>query len=136
MRLALTLATALFAPPALAAGGAYMSVPAANAEACARACAEDGLCISWTFTEQTCALAAVVVMPPEGVSFGLSDRTPTQFRLRNITPGAAPSESREHEALAVKPAKREAVPTETTPELLGGPIDLNPLQPDTAHSKG
>lgn len=128
MRFALSfVAAAAFAPSALAAGGAYMTVPAASTQACAHACDDDGLCISWTFAEQSCALAAVVVTPPEGVAFGLSDRTPEPLRFRNV-PTLPPSHDEiPAEAAALKLDKPTlTAPDELdrpVPELLGGPIE-------------
>jgi PAN domain len=67
-------------------GGVYMTVPAATPNACAEACAADGLCMSWTFQSdppQRCELKAVIPHPvrdPLAVS-GLAARAPAFARL-------------------------------------------------------
>ncbi len=124
MRHIIPFAGVLFAPAAFASGhaGAYMVSPAADAAACARVCAEDGLCISWTFADQSCALAAVVMTPAEGVSFGLSARAPAQFQLRSIPSLETPAGAGGVDAAA----KPDAI--DPAPDLLGGPVEV-PLHP-------
>jgi hypothetical protein len=67
--------------------GVYVSLTTSNATACARACADDGICMAWTFrAENACELSAVVsASHPEGVlASGFSSRAPA-FALRQTT---------------------------------------------------
>lgn len=63
------------AMPAIA-GGAYRIIASQTAESCARACADDGLCIAWTLTSSDCALSAVepTEWPQDATALGLSSR--------------------------------------------------------------
>lgn len=79
-------------------GGVYNLLTAANADACAFACSEDGLCMAWTFQPGgSCELKAVAPAPVRavGARSGLSNRTPPNLRqadanaLRALTPIAA-----------------------------------------------
>jgi hypothetical protein len=91
--------------PALAVGGAYRTIAAQNAAACARACADDGLCIAWALTGSTCSLSAIApsAWPQDTVELGLSARAPgfasLPQRPQTLTPPpqAPPSESEEAE---------------------------------------
>mgnify|MGYP001357910258 CR=1 FL=1 len=82
--LLLGLTAALGAAPfgARAAGGAYASLPAADAAACARLCADDALCMAWSFQDaRLCHLRATA--PPEaptGLAHGLSERASGELR--------------------------------------------------------
>jgi hypothetical protein len=64
--------------PALATGGAYRTIATQTAASCARACADDGLCIAWTLTEGSCALSAITprVWPQGAAEIGFSSRAP------------------------------------------------------------
>lgn len=91
--LLVVLATVI-AAPAFATGkgpGAYTNMVVRDAEACARACADDGLCMAWSFySSGACELTATVpANAPEGsASFGLAARAPT-FASRQPAPTPA-----------------------------------------------
>jgi len=78
------------APPAAASGktpGAYVSLPVRDAAACARACADDGLCMAWSFnTSGACELTAILPLssPEDAAAMGVSSRA------RDLN-GAAPA---------------------------------------------
>jgi hypothetical protein len=117
-------AAAGFAPLVKDAGleGSYVLTSQADAQACARACEEDGLCMSWAFAagDGQCALSAVAprdAAAPGSIT-GPSSRAP-RFEW---TPGpaAAPAES------PAQPVRQAAVrgpfePSDPAAELLGGP---------------
>ncbi|HYD72981.1 MAG TPA: PAN domain-containing protein [Candidatus Binatia bacterium] len=62
--------------------GAYTSLTTTNAAACARACAEDGICMAWSFhAGDQCQLSAVVsVQPIQALASGFSSRAPAALR--------------------------------------------------------
>jgi hypothetical protein len=68
-------------------GGTYLTPPAATAEACARACSEDALCMAFTFyayeSAPRCELKAVIPRPRTDptATAGLSHRAPAFARL-------------------------------------------------------
>lgn len=68
-------------------GGVYANVAAPDAIACAQACADDALCMSWTFMsvagDGSCELKAVIPHPSPDVraTSGLSARAPAFARL-------------------------------------------------------
>jgi PAN domain len=124
--------------PAMAAGqrDAYQILSVSSAEACARACEDDGLCIAWTFTDTgACNLSAVAPQhTPGDMKYGVSSRAPSFARalaeMRGPTeppaiaeaaptPGPAPntSELRSSEEVAFE---------EASLALLGGPEDETP----------
>jgi hypothetical protein len=112
--MAATLVLAAFDAPRAA--GAYSSLPTANSEACARMCATDTLCMSWSYAENLCALRANV---PQNLSIasGLSPRAPQALRTSAPTPASAVTP-----APVVIPAPSPApAPVETAMLLLGGP---------------
>ncbi|PZO50066.1 MAG: hypothetical protein DCF16_13650 [Alphaproteobacteria bacterium] len=80
--------------PALASSGAaYATLPLRDAAACARACADDGLCIAWIQRiHGGCELAATAptTWPADGSAVGLSSRAPAFATLPVSTPSAAP----------------------------------------------
>lgn len=64
-------------------GGVYNLLTTATADACASACAEDGICIAWTYLPGgACELKAVAPTPVRsiGARSGLSARTPAALR--------------------------------------------------------
>lgn len=73
------------------AASAYTSLTLSNPAACARACADDGICMAWSYrAENTCELSAIVAAPPSNViASGFADRAPT-LALRQLTGPAAP----------------------------------------------
>jgi hypothetical protein len=67
-------------------GGTYATLPGADPNACAQACARDGLCMSWTViadVQPRCELKAVIPHPIEDslAISGLSPRAPAFARL-------------------------------------------------------
>ena len=52
-------------------GGAFATIEAETAAACERACADDTLCMAWSFHANACELKAIV---PAGASTMQSDR--------------------------------------------------------------
>ncbi len=109
--------------------GAYQTLSAANAAACARSCEEDGLCIAWTFADSACSLSAVAPQQPASViTSGLSTRAPSfaraQAELRHVEQPAV------LEAPVTPPLEAQQAPTraqmtyeEASLALLGGPED-------------
>jgi len=106
-------------------GGSYATVEAETPEACERLCANDTLCMAWSFHANACEFKAIVptAIAQEGVVSGLSTRAPASMRAR-IEP-AQPAAT-----LAVVVGEREAMNTQSAaarPEdeislaLLGGP---------------
>lgn len=114
------------------AAGAYASRETANADACARLCEDDGLCVAWTFTENACSMRATAPnATPNGVS-GFSRRAPAQLRqqipnasapaIAAPAPVAAPSQ--EEASTIAPPPPQQTVLDLTEPDsadLLGGP---------------
>lgn len=114
---------ALAAFDAPRANGAYSNTHVANADACARLCAGDTLCMAWVYTEGYCALRATVPASlPASVATGLSPRAPSALRPepQALTPAsiAAPPPARTH---APEPMPRRPVEPVETAALLGGP---------------
>ena len=116
--MAATLALAAFDAPRAA--GAYSSQPTENSEACARMCAADTLCMSWSYSENLCALRANVPQNLPAATQGLSSRAPQA--LRPSTAAQAPSIATAPPAISTSAhAARPAEPVETAMLLLGGP---------------
>jgi hypothetical protein len=108
--------------------GAYASLTAADAATCARACAEDGICMAWSFDrERRCELSAVVpIEPPATLAFGLSTRAPANLQQRTLAVHADPANlapvrtaARAEAAPALAPAQ------EADHVLLGGPPEAD-----------
>ncbi|GAM98850.1 hypothetical protein U91I_02486 [alpha proteobacterium U9-1i] len=110
-------------------GGAYVTLPSADASACAALCARDGLCMAWTQrVEPVCELKAVIPSPiaAPGVTSGLSARAPDFARHLAIagaeTTVDAPTPAQQPRAEYAQPAGDFA--------LLGGLTDAeSPLRP-------
>lgn len=104
--------------PALAgSGAAYATLPLHDAAACARACADDGLCIAWIQRPQGgCELSATApaTWPTDGSAGGLSNRAPAFAAL----PPPAPSTVAEH---TESEHADEAAEDDPGYALLGGP---------------
>ncbi len=112
--------------------GAYVSVAARDATACARTCEDDGLCMAWAFhTGGACELSAAVptLQPAQAQAFGLARRAPAFAHMR---PGS--SEPLSLAAIPVMandpqpPALVHEPETEDSLALLGGP-DESDLRP-------
>ncbi len=117
-------------------GGVYSSMPTQDAGACARACAEDGLCMAWTFAAGACDLKAIAPNPQAyvGAISGLSARAPAFARLVAPPPSASPPSAPPLDAQlrgpTTPPDWRDTAAPAAPPEdygLLGGPIAYAPL---------
>ncbi|WP_158766438.1 hypothetical protein [Terricaulis silvestris] len=108
--------------------GSYTSVTTHDANACARACADDGLCIAWIrHADGACALMAIApeTPAPTGTEAGIASRAPS------FAAWPAPSAATEP-VIALPIATQETAfhqpETEATLALLGGP-DGETLRP-------
>lgn len=113
------------ATPALAAGSAFRTIASQTAASCARACADDGLCIAWTLTADSCALSAIapIEWPQAATAAGLSTRAPS-FATLPQRPQMLTSTPPE-----LAPQSEAAAPQDDIEyALLGGPAesDLRP----------
>lgn len=103
--------------------GSYTSVTARDAAACARACADDGLCIAWIRNaDASCELMAIAPMAPPatGAEVGIATRAPSFAAWPR--PVSAPEPVVTLIVVAPEIAPREPE-TEATLALLGGPDD-------------
>lgn len=105
-----------------AAGGAYETLAAVDAAACARRCADDSLCVSWAYrTDGACELRATgAAHAGADVAAGFSPRAPAFLRAATPAPSGATVEraaSQEPTADGPLPIAEDAL----TAELLGGP---------------
>jgi hypothetical protein len=144
-RLALAAATVTAAAGAIAAGppetgfdrpgGVYSNVPAKDPAACAIACAQDRICMSWTFraTEFVgCSLKAVVpgAVPDHQAVSGIADRAAEFLPLVSIAPPApasveaAPPAPAANLAAAKPQSSPPAASKDEASELLGAPASL------------
>ncbi|HYD89179.1 MAG TPA: hypothetical protein VEA80_17000 [Vitreimonas sp.] len=121
-----TLLLSIAAAPAHAAG-AYASRAAADAAACARLCAEDGLCMLWSYTPQNqCELRATApAAPPAGV-VGFSTRAPQALRQSFVNPSPTPASAAPLASVATPetpalPETTARTQEEADSDLLGGP---------------
>jgi hypothetical protein len=110
-------------------GGAFSTVDVANAAACERLCADDTLCMAWSFRGNSCELKAIVprAVTENGAASGLSTRAPASMRAQPEAPVPAvlPSVTAEAEADAVsEPLTDDSVAM----ALLGGPEDGEQLR--------
>jgi hypothetical protein len=69
-------------------GGVFSIVQSEDAASCERSCADDGLCMAWSYRDGACELKAVVPAPITqfGTVSGISARAPAS--LRTATPRA------------------------------------------------
>lgn len=131
----IVIATAIAAAPA-GASGAYTQVLTSDAPACARACADDGICMAWTFRNGgACELTAIAPSQAPGgtLAFGLSPRAPAFAQMRALTQVAAAQASAEPTAQTLVPQALTPAPIEVglapvaaeedALVLLGGPED-------------
>ncbi len=108
--------------------GSYTSVTAHDAAACARACADDGLCIAWIRqAEGACDLMAIAptAPPAAGAEAGISQRAPSFAAWPTPVVIAEPVVLLAAAAPDDSPRQPE---TEATLALLGGP-DEETLRP-------
>jgi hypothetical protein len=103
------------------AAGAFATVPTADGEACARVCADDGLCMAWRFEDGACALRATVSADPVAGQSGLSHRA----LEAGFLPPPKPAVGEAPETVAAK-GEPSAVTgsTSAADALLGGPESL------------
>jgi hypothetical protein len=106
--------------------GVYASLSTSNAAACARACAEDGICMSWSFhAENQCRLSAVVSAEPIGaLASGFSSRAPAALRPPIVYAEAVPQAPVAPQAAPETPAGEAPASIEAEDDtlvLLGGP---------------
>lgn len=103
--------------------GSYTSVTTRDAAACARACADDGLCIAWIRNaDASCELMAIAptAPPATGAEVGIATRAPSFAAWPR--PASAPEPVVTLVVAAPEIASREPE-TEATLALLGGPDD-------------
>jgi hypothetical protein len=120
-------ATASEAPRA---AGAYTSLTTRDAAACARACADDGICMAWSYhRESQCQLSAVVAAPdPQALATGFATRAPAFLQLRTPDvhaeagePPPQPAPQFLAEAPVADPSAAPPEPAFDDSVLLGGP---------------
>ncbi len=121
---AFSLASALAA--SAHAAGAYAASEARDAAACARLCADDGLCVAWTFTEQNlCELRATAPAAPLAGLSGFSSRAPASLRqsFANETPPRPAAIADDPPVIKPPPAPQAALDLTEPGDsgLLGGP---------------
>lgn len=103
--------------------GAFATLEAADAAACMRLCADDGLCMAWTFRDAgACELRAVVptAASEPGATSGVSARAPASMRRAIVT---APPAQPAPEAPGTEPPATYA---HASDGLLGGPEGPGP----------
>ncbi|MGE0045301.1 MAG: PAN domain-containing protein [Hyphomonadaceae bacterium] len=113
-------------------GGVYAEMSVASADACAQACAEDGLCMSWTYRRGgTCELKATAPAPvaQDDAISGLSSRAPADLRAAAPAMVAAAAPAPPEEPLPQPPHEPVTLVRASTPRpdpgdgLLGGRED-------------
>lgn len=110
--------------------GAYTSLTTPDAAACARACAEDGICMAWTFrADNQCDLSAVLgaTANPHAIAAGFSSRAPALFQHRTPIVQPTPLDTQAPEPQHVTATDTEDAPNPALENdetmLLGGPLD-------------
>lgn len=107
-------------------GAVYASLRTENAEACARRCADDGICMAWSYRiDRSCDLKAVAPAPvrAEGVISGLSPRAP-DFAQRIAFEPLPPRSAAQAPTVGASAAPRVPAPAaemDVAAALLGGP---------------
>jgi hypothetical protein len=106
-------------------GGAFATIEAASAAACERACADDALCMAWSFEANACDLKAIVpaALEHEGIISGISTRAPASMRVRfePTPPPAMEPVIATHEANGPALAAELTSYEDASRALLGGP---------------
>jgi hypothetical protein len=117
-----TLAMLAVGADAWAAGGVYATAPSRDAAACARICADDSLCIAWSYgADGACSLRATAPASPIGEAHGFSARAPAALRAEAATlPAAAQTVNTTRTGEADQPPVRARAEDETSLMLLGG----------------
>ena len=114
-------------------GATFATVEAANPAACERLCADDTICMAWSFHANACELKATIpaAIAQDGVISGISARAPASLRVRYEPPAPPTPEPETMEAFS-----EEAFATVAAHEpeddlslaLLGGPEDEHGLR--------
>lgn len=106
-------------------GGSFSRVEAESAATCERLCADDTLCMAWSFRANTCELKAIVpaAVTETGVISGVSVRAPASMRAL-VLPAPAPPEV----AMESEPQQRTEIDDTVALALLGGPEDEQGLR--------
>lgn len=103
-------------------GGSYATVEAATSEACERLCANDTLCMAWSFNANACEFKAIVpaAIAQDGIVSGVSARAPASMRARfePAPPPAPPIVTASAQETPLAAARPE---DEISLALLGGP---------------
>lgn len=98
-------------------GGSFSRLEAESAAACERLCADDTLCMAWSFRDNACELKAIVpaAVTETGVISGVSMRAPTSMRMAATPADVTP-------AVRIEAEAPRASETNTTVDvaLLGG----------------
>jgi hypothetical protein len=120
------LAAAAQATEAPRAPGVYASLTVANAEVCARACADDGICMAWRLQQENrCQLSAVVPSQAdlEALASGYASRAPTNLQPPTPVLHAAPDIEPQTATAPEAPAPGAALQASRQDDgvLLGGP---------------
>lgn len=106
-------------------GGAYLSLPASSADACVALCAQDQICMAWSFkaADNACELKAVITpaTPAEGFQSGLSARAP-YFARHTGADADAPIISPAQTVAAIENAP--TAPASLTPTASAAPLAL------------
>ncbi|MGQ0533164.1 MAG: PAN domain-containing protein [Caulobacteraceae bacterium] len=73
-------------------GGAFSTVEVENAASCERVCADDTLCMAWSYRDNLCELKAIVpaAIVQDGTISGVSARAPLSLRDRSVRTEMAP----------------------------------------------
>lgn len=124
----------LVAAPAFATAknpGAYISIAVRNADACARACADDGLCMAWSFyADGACELAATVpaASPQGAAAFALAARAPRLTPIAASHEPAAPQGQTPAVVAEEAPTVVAIAEVDADLVLLGGPEEEGDLR--------
>lgn len=104
-------------------GGSYATVEAETAAGCERLCADDTLCMAWSFQANSCELKAIVptATARDGIISGVSLRAPASMRVRFEPPVVAPPTIAAHEDEPAPVATEAMSHQELELALLGGP---------------
>lgn len=114
-------------------GGSFATVEATSPAVCARACADDTLCMAWSFEANSCELKAIVpvAISRDGVISGVSARAPASMRVSAEPPQQIVNEAviiaHETGAPTPLPSANQQV-ADASLALLGGPETVEDLR--------
>ncbi|MEZ5957910.1 MAG: PAN domain-containing protein [Hyphomonadaceae bacterium] len=110
-------------------GATFATIETATAAACERACADDTICMAWSFQANSCELKATVpaAITQNGVTSGVSQRAPASMRAR-FDPPPAPAPGLETTVAEAAATARIEDEDEISLALLGGPEDDSGLR--------